>query len=85
MPQAVAAESKLATNPITQSGAVTAGAGALTLRSSVKDNVEQVSGSLTLVRTVAGTASGLVATLRSALGMTSQRCLARQSWPPGLS
>ena len=69
MPQAVAAESKLAASPITQSGAVTAGAGALTLLSSARDNVDQLSGSLSTVQQLASTASGLVSTLSTALGM----------------
>lgn len=70
MPQAVAAESRLAASPITQSGAVTAGAGALTLLSSARDGAEQVSGGLSVVQEAAGTVSGLVSTLSTALGMT---------------
>ena len=53
-----------------QSGAVTAGAGALTLPSTVKEHGEQVSGGLTVAQETARIASGFVSTLSSALGMT---------------
>lgn len=70
MPQAVEAESNLMASPMVQSGAVTAGAGALTLLSTVKELGEQVSGGLTVAQETARIASGFVSTLSSALGMT---------------
>ena len=57
-------------SPMAQSGAVTAGAGALTLLSSVKEHGEQVSGALTVAQETASVASGFVSTLSIALGMT---------------
>lgn len=85
MPQAVAAESKLAASPIAQSGAATAGAGALTLLSSVKDNAEQVSGGVSMLQEAASTASGLVSTLSSALGMTPTTLLGLAILATGLA
>ena len=70
MPQAVAAESKLVASPIAQGGAGMAGTGLVTLLSSVNDSAEQVSGGLSGVQEVAGTAGNLVSMLSTALGMT---------------
>lgn len=69
MPQAVAAESSLATSPIAQSGAVTAGAGALTLLSTVKDNADAISGTASVVTDVATQAQAAVHGVSSFLGV----------------
>lgn len=85
MPQAVAAESKLVASPIAQSGAVSAGAGVLTVLSSVKENAEQMSGGLSVVQEAAGTASNLVSTLSTALGMTPTTLLGLAVLATGLT
>lgn len=69
LPQAVASESNLAASPIAQSGAATAGAGALTLLSSASENASTVQGAVSTVAGTAGQAQGLVATVSNALGV----------------
>lgn len=65
LPQAVAAESHLAASPIAQSGAVTAGTGAVALLSSATDQASQAS-------SLFSTAHGLAATVSTSLGVSPQ-------------
>jgi len=76
MPQAVSSESSLATSPIAQSGAVTAGAGALTLLSTVKDNASSVADTASAIAPVATQARDAVQAVSGFLGIPTPYLLA---------
>jgi len=76
MPQAVSGESSLAKSPIAQSGAVTAGAGALTLLSTVKENASTVADTASAIAPVATQARDAVQAVSGFLGIPTPYLLA---------
>lgn len=75
MPQAVAAESSLTKSPIAQSGAVTAGAGALTLLSAVKENAGTVADTASALTPAAAQAVATVQSVSGFLGLSTPALL----------
>ena len=61
MPQQVAPESSLAVSPIASTGALTTGAGALSLLSGLGDNADKVNTTVTQVTTATTGVKGLLA------------------------